>query len=324
MKKFRKLTFILFLIPLLFLPACSEENKTKERDGSRFTIYTTVYPLEYFAQRIGGKTFKVETVYPPGVDEHHYEPSQRELIHMAEADLFFYIGYGLEGFMNKLKPILEEEGVRVFAVGEAVEITDSGQDSDEHGSDGEHGHDYTMDPHLWLDPLYSREMAHFIFEKLAQTIPEEKERFRENYEQLADELDGLHEKFQDTVNKAKTKTFIVSHAAYGYWEKRYGLEQLSIAGISNSHEPTQKELEHLIEKAKVLNIRYLLTEQNVKSRVVDVIQKEAGLVPLPIHNLSVLTEEDLQKGKNYFTIMEDNLETLGKALQTGESAGGER
>ena len=39
---------------------------------------------------------------------------------MAEADLFLYIGYNLEGFVTKAKPILEDEGVKTIAVGESV------------------------------------------------------------------------------------------------------------------------------------------------------------------------------------------------------------
>ena len=38
------------------------------------------------------------------------------------------------------------------------------------------------------------------------------------------------------------KEILVSHAAYGYWEQRYGLKQIPIAGISASDEPSQKQL----------------------------------------------------------------------------------
>ena len=47
---------------------------------------------------------------------------------------------------------------------------------------------------------------------------------------------------RQTVANAKTKEILVSHAAYGYWEQRYGLKQIPIAGISASDEPSQKRL----------------------------------------------------------------------------------
>ena len=43
-------------------------------------------------------------------------------------------------------------------------------------------------------------------------------------------------------SERKTKEILVSHLAYGYWEQRYGLKQIPIAGISASDEPSQKHL----------------------------------------------------------------------------------
>nr|WP_307479900.1 zinc ABC transporter substrate-binding protein [Cytobacillus purgationiresistens] len=35
---------------------------------------------------------------------------------------------------------------------------------------------------------------------------------------------------------------IVPHAAFGYWEERYGVKQIAISGLSSEEEPSQKEL----------------------------------------------------------------------------------
>ena len=58
-------------------------------------------------------------------------------------------------------------------------------------------------------------------------------------------MDELNEQFIAVVDQAAHKEMIVSHAAYGYWELRYGLKQMSISGLSSSSEPSQKELESL-------------------------------------------------------------------------------
>ncbi len=58
-------------------------------------------------------------VYPPGTDEHLFEPLKKDIVKMAESDSFFYIGYNLEGFVTKAEPpILSKEGVSTIAVGE--------------------------------------------------------------------------------------------------------------------------------------------------------------------------------------------------------------
>ena len=123
----KQVTVILFLITALFLSGCSDaqSSKTTSTSDDTIDIYTTVYPLQYFAQEIGGKYVNAETVYPPGTDEHTFEPSQKDIIKMTEAELFFYIGYNLEGFVTKAKPILEDEGVKTIAVGESVTLDEA-------------------------------------------------------------------------------------------------------------------------------------------------------------------------------------------------------
>ena len=98
----RKLTFIfaLILTASVFLAGCGSSSSETKKDDNKITIYTTVYPLQYFAEQIGGDYVDVNSVYPAGVDEHTFEPTQKDIINIAEADLFYYIGYNLEGFVT--------------------------------------------------------------------------------------------------------------------------------------------------------------------------------------------------------------------------------
>lgn len=313
------LTFIFTVI----LNGCGPENKTNSADtksDGKISVYTTVFPLADFTKKIGGDYVDVQSIYPPGVDEHSYEPTQKEIIDMANGDLFFAIGYNLEGFVKKAQPILKEEGVKVVPVGEQVHLATHENDnvhSDhaEHSEDEEHGLDHGgVDPHIWLDPVYSIELANAIKENLIEKMPEQKETFEKNFESLKTQLEQLNKQFTEVANQAKVKKFIVSHAAYGYWEERYGLEQLNISGISTSQEPTQKQLMAIVDEVKANQLKYILVEQNVHNKLVDVIQSETNISTLPIHNLSVLTENDLKHGEDYFSLMEKNLETLKTAL----------
>lgn len=311
---------ILFLITALFLSGCgnSQSTKTSTSDG-KIDVYTTVYPLQYFTQEIGGKYVNVETVYPPGTDEHTFEPSQKDIIKMAESDLFFYIGYNLEGFVTKAKPILENEDVKTVAIGESVALDKEDKHTEDVHSEEVHtdddGHDHGgVNPHLWLDPVYSSQMAAAIKDELAAKMPEQADYFEANYIQLNKKLKVLDNKLADTIQNSKTHEIIVSHAAYGYWEERYGLKQISVTGLSTSNEPSQKDLENIVKIAKEHDIHYVIFEQNVSSKLTGIIQKEIGAKALTLHNLSVLTDADLKAGLDYEKIMNHNIETLQTAL----------
>lgn len=54
----------------------------------------------------------------------------------------------------------------------------------------------------------------------------------------------------------------------------------------------------------------MLYEQNTSNRVSEIIQEQIGAETLTIHNLSVLTEEDIESNKDYISLMDYNLKTL--------------
>jgi zinc transport system substrate-binding protein len=316
----KKKTVLLFLCFLLILSGCNANKEAKgKKSGQKIQIFTTVYPLKDFTDKIGGKYVEVETVYPPGTDEHSFEPSQKDIIKMAKSDLFFYIGYNLEGFVTKAEPILKQEGVRLTAVGEKVKL-DHGhptvhkeEHADNHEDDGHHHSG--INPHLWLDPVYSLQMAKVIKDALVKQMPKQKSYFEANYGKLKKQLQQLDATFKASVKNARTNKMIVSHGAYGYWEDRYGISQISVTGLTASSEPSQKQLEDIVKTAKSNNIHYVIFEQNISSKLTEIIQKEIGAKPLTLHNLSVLTEKDIKKGEDYFSLMNRNAKTLKTALQ---------
>lgn len=321
---------IVFLLTIFTLAGCGKEQNNSPREEGKLLIYSTVYPLQDFAEKIGGDYVEVRTVYPPGADEHTYEPSQKEIIEMAGSDLFFYIGLGLEGFVENIKPILSDEGVSVVPVGERMDLyaTDSDSHNEDDHADTEENHDHgnqvpeesgehqhgNVNPHIWLDPIYAEQIAHTILEELINALPDQKQYFEANFEDMHGNFDSLHQKFTEVSSKAVIKSFIVSHSAYDYWETRYGLKQLSVAGMSTSEEPSQKQLMEIIDEVKEKKLKYILVEQNVNNKLVDVIQDEANVSAIPIHNLSVLTEADIKASEDYFSIMNRNIKSLKKAL----------
>ena len=323
----------LFMILAAFLSGCGQDGADQKNNNSLLQVYTTVYPLQYFTQQIGGEYVNVETIYPPGADEHTFEPSQKDMMALADADIFFYIGLGLEGFVDKANKTLKNEDVKMVPVGESLHLDEAGQengehqeeanledqsaeeghDDEEHADEDEHAHG-DFDPHVWLDPIYANELALAIKEQLTEQMPEHEETFEQNYSELTAQLKDLNKEFSEVIGSAKRKEILVSHSAYSYWEERYGIQQISISGLSTTNEPSQKELQKLITHAKGAKIKYVLNEQNFNSKLAKMVQEEIGAKSLTLHNLSVLTDEDIKNKETYFTLMEKNIATLGKAL----------
>ena len=157
-------------------------------------------------------------------------------------------------------------------------------------------------------------MAVAIKDELVKKMPEQSDYFETHYNKLNEKLQTLDRKLADTIQNSKTNEIIVSHGAYGYWEKRYGLKQISVTGLTASNEPSQKDLENIVKTAKEHNLHYVVFEQNVSSKLTEIIQNEIGAKALTLHNLSVLTDADIKAGSDYESIMNQNIETLQTAL----------
>ncbi|MCJ1908499.1 metal ABC transporter solute-binding protein, Zn/Mn family [Planococcus ruber] len=320
------------LIPLfilvLLLAACGDASSgslPEPEDDSKLHVYTTVYPLTYFTERIGGDAVAVESIYPAGSNEHSFEPTQQDMIALAEADLLFYVGLGLEGFIDSAQKTLKNEKVEFVATADAITdeelVAATSHEEDHHGDDAHaedshDGHDHgSTDPHVWISPVLSQKLAESIKDSLAEADPENSEIYESNYADLKIELEELDRSFAKMAEEVDKKTFFVSHAAFGYMAEPYGLEQVAIAGLNSQDEPSQKELTEIVDLAKEKNIKHIIFEQNVSSNLTEVIQKEVGAEALEMNNLGVLTQENIDNEETYFSLMEKNLETLKTALQ---------
>jgi len=327
MKKLMLMTALTVIA--LLITACSSSESNGQNDPNKIDIYTTVYPLTYFAERIGGDYVNVSSIYPTGANEHTFEPTQKDMMSLADSDLFFYIGLGLEGFVEKAETTLADGNVKFVATSENiteeqlhVSIGHSYDEAPEHHDEEEHGetenhddHNHgEFDPHVWLSPVLSQELALTIKNELVNAMPKQEAIFTENYEQLKSELQSLDAEFEQLVVEASTKTFFISHSSFGYIAGQYGLIQVPIAGLNSQSEPSQKEIIEIVDLAEELNAKYILFEQNVSSNLTSVIQDEVGAKSLTLHNLSVLTQEDVANNEDYFTLMKKNIETFKEAL----------
>ncbi len=100
----KRLTIFSFLLIFtLIFTGCSNTKEGNAKKEGKLTVYTTIFPLADFAKKIGGDYVTVEAIYPPGADSHTFEPSQKQTVQVAKADLFVYNGAELEPFAEKME-----------------------------------------------------------------------------------------------------------------------------------------------------------------------------------------------------------------------------
>lgn len=335
------LIFIAAFFLILSLAACNNAEVTSDeqvKEDGKLVVYTTIYPLQFFTDEIGGEFVTTENIVPPGSDAHNVEVTTKTMIKLSDSDAFIHTGTGLEAFAEKVIKAVEKEKIQIVNAAEHVdfigakemdshdeeseenheghveETEENHEENHEEGHEDEHGHESDLDPHVWLDPQRSIILAENIKNALVELDPEHEEEFESNFASLKGELEKLDSEFEDMVNQAKIKTFLVSHSAYGYWEDAYGLKQIGISGLSPTDEPSQKDLTEIIELVKEENLNYIFFEPNLTNKVAEAVKDETKAEVLTLNNLESITDENIKKNEDYLAIMRKNIEALNKAF----------
>ena len=90
---------------------------------------------------------------------------------------------------------------------------------------------------------------------------------------------------------------------------------MPIAGLSPDAEPSPQQLADIVKFAKDNNVKYIFFESLVSPKLSQTIATEVGAQTLVLNPIEGLSDEELAQGKNYLTVMQDNLTNLQTALQ---------
>lgn len=320
----------------LLLGACGNtegDNASESTDG-QLTVYASTFALKSMAEEIGGDRVNVEMVIPPGADPHTYEPTSKQMTQIAEADLFLTIGHDLEPYVESMEKSLEGQNVVFVKTAENVKLLDAadtvhvhdeeGHAEDEGHTEDEHAHEEAShsedehdhgkyDPHVWLDPTNAVSMAEAVEAAFSEEAPDYKDEFAERLSTFKDEANALDAELKAAVENGSKSELLVTHAAYGYLAERYGFDQLPIAGLTPSEEPSQQALKRIIEEARLHDLNYIAFEDTVTPKVAEVVKQEIGAESVTIYNLESVTKE--QMDKSYFDLMRENVKALETALK---------
>ena len=318
----RRLLPVAALLLVLMLTACGPKSSGSIVEG-KVNVITTFYPIYEFTAEIGGGDANVINLLPVGVEPHDWTPRSQDIISTSKAQLFLYNGAGLEGWVpNFLKSLDGDSKTKAVEVSQGVKlITTDEDDGHDHGHEGEgaeadeHGDSLHTDPHTWVSPKSALVMAKNIKDSLQAVDPAHSAGYEERYQKLADRLSALDLKFTEELGKLPNKEIVVSHQAFAYLARDYGLSQHAIMGLSPDAEPRGQDLVKLAALVKEEGIRYIFFEELVSDKLAKTLASETGVSTMVLNPVEGLTEAQQKNGDNYFTLMEKNLQNLILALQ---------
>ncbi len=224
-------SFLSILTCALFLGCFDSGNDEaqSERDSLStgvLSVFVVNYPLQFFAEQIGGDA--VDVVFPAPADEDpaHWVPDPESISAYQQADLILLNGATYAKWLDKaslpLSKLVDTSADfqdRFIAIDHAV--------THSHGPEGEHEHGgwaFTT----WLDPLNAISHARAVMEAFVAARPGQEAVFRTAFEKLETDLTLLDRSISAIVSGRESLPIVMSHPVYQYFTRRYNLNARSV------------------------------------------------------------------------------------------------
>ena len=251
-------------------------------------------------QGVGEPALIVEGAASP----HTYSLKPSNASALQDADVIFWVGHGLEAFLEKPLESLGSKAKVVeledapgleklpFRVGGPFEAhTHEGEEGHDHAH-GDDGHDHAseteghehgeeagheghehgeFDMHLWLSPENARAIAAEAAKVLAEKDPANAETYSKNLASLNERLAALDKEIAETLAPVKDKPFIVFHDAYQYFEHHYGVTASGSITVSPETLPGAERLTQIRDKVKALGATCVFAEPQFEPKLVNVV-----------------------------------------------------
>lgn len=312
----RSAALLAVLVPSLLLAACGDDGTdpdTADTAGG-LGVVAAFYPLAEAARGVGGDLVTVTDLTPPGQGPHDLELQPQQAATIEQADVALYLGRGFQpqvedavaGAPDGLVRVDLLDHVALLPVDPQLEGTQGEVDGEVLAGD--------VDPHVWLDPARMIEMVGTITDTFAAADPDHADDYRANAAQYLTGLTGLDDEYRTGLADCRSDVVVTSHRAFGYLADTYGLRQIPIAGISPEIEPDPRTLEAIAAEAEAEGVTTIFLESVAPPDLARTVADEIGAELDLLDPIEGLTQEQLDDGVTYASIMRDNLARLRTGL----------
>lgn len=284
-------------------------------DKKKLAVAASFYPLAEFVRNVGGDAVEVWTATPAGAEPHDFEPSPADIVRVYGSDVFLANGGGIDSWLDKLIPDLERRHVHVLVMEKHIAMRKlDGAEERQPSNGGDDRPAESLDPHIWLDPVLAMREVGLIRDTLSQADPTHAALFARNASDYLATLSALNVEYAKGLSSCRKPEIVASHDAYAYMGSRYGFKVLAITGISPDAEPSAGDLARLADLMRKEGLHYVFFESLVSPALSQALAREAGATALPLDPLEGLTDADIANGKNYLSVMRENLAPLRTAM----------
>ncbi len=247
--------FLLVFFTSAFAQATEQKHSGSDIAGApanKLAVVATIRPVHSLLSYIMQGSGKPILLLDQTQSVHHYSlrPSQRRTL--AHADMIFWIGEALEGFMPRVLnsmpkriqviELINTKGLRLLEP-RSVPASKTLHNDHEHGH-----HNETLDPHIWLSIDNALILAAKMTASLSVKNPAQQTLYQNNLKKLTSRLTKEKTKIIQQFNKVNFK-YLVYHDAFQYFEEQVNIAPLAAISTDEEHAPG---IRHLMQINKLI------------------------------------------------------------------------
>ena len=275
---------VLLLVFGMLISLTSCQHKPSISNASGLKVIATNSLIGDVVSQVGGDKVSVEVLLPLGSDPHSFSPTPQDAAKIADADIVFANGVGLDAF---LKPLMDSIGGST----KVVEVSD-GISYRTIASESPRDKQPVDDPHTWMSPNNVITWVGNIVRALSEQDPNNANYYLENGQAYQAKLRELDTWIRSEVSliPEQDRKLVTDHLVFGYFSDRYGFSQVGaiIPGFSSLAEPSAQDIAQIEDAIKAMGVKAIFVNIGTNANIAQRISEDTGtkLVSLYMHSLS--------------------------------------
>jgi ABC-type Zn uptake system ZnuABC Zn-binding protein ZnuA len=269
---------LLALLLAFAVGACGGDGSPARTDAPAGTlrVVTTTTILAELVAEVGGPLVTVESLVPKGGEVHTFDPKPSDIRRLAQADVVFLNGLGLDEWLTSL---VADSGTQapVVKLGENLPGVTYLAGTPEGGGTQSSG---AVNPHLWLNAAYAAKYADRITETLAAADPGHAATYRDQGAAYAASLTALDTELRTRMEAipAANRLVLSFHDAFPYFAAAYGLAIDGTIVSAPGQDPSAAQSAELVRVVREKGIKAIFAEAQFSEALVRTIADETGAV----------------------------------------------
>ena len=326
MRKKLTVLFVLMMVAVLTVTAFAFTG-CKGKDDGKLKVVVTIFPeYDWVMNVLGDRASEVSVtlLLDSGADLHSYNPSVADIVAVAQADLFIYVGGESDDWVSDALKNAKNKNMRTMNLLELLgdkayeeEIVEGMEHEHEEEEAEEEEAEY--DEHVWLSLKNAAFYVDLIAKELAAADPDYADEYKANATAYIASLTALDARYTEMVAAAERDTVLFGDRfPFRYLIEDYGLKYYAaFVGCSAETNASFETIAFLAGKADALDLSVILkiesSTEDIARGIRDASTRKNQQIKV-LDSLQSATKKEYAAGRTYLAVMESNLSVLESAL----------